>query len=131
MAISGSEKSLSRVKLVQTDLFKVGDFLRKHCAKVGIYAIYEPGWTDEKVAAEMRPGISHINVNHVANLRRNLIGCFPPAVTGSTALLGGMERVVARLSALEEWAESLAPNLPPHQRYAKLVFNNGRDEDNE
>jgi len=86
-----SKKMLNYSKVVD-----MADLLRKHCACVGGYAVYEEGWSDEVVLGKFSEDCS---ISSVKGLREKLIGPLQAKVRDSS--LAGLNK---RVAALEEWA---------------------------
>ncbi len=95
------EDKRTKVTLKQTQLFRLGDLLRKHCSSVDGFAVYADGWSDEQIVEALK-GEFAITVNNVAGLRKTLLGKFPPSTeTGGSCSSAALLR---RIEALEKWA---------------------------
>lgn len=97
-------------KLTYAETFIVGDAVRKYCKLEGKYAVYEEGWDDDRVVAELG---GTFTTNNVAGIRRQLIG---PIKMGRGINNGDLKtsRLIAlehRLEALELWASD-QPKVP-------------------
>lgn len=62
---------MTKVVMTRSDLFKASGILSAHCSSVGGFAVYEEGWSDERVAKETG---DHLNVYHIRKLRLEAIG---------------------------------------------------------
>jgi len=69
---------MTRPKLLSPQILAVGKMMEAHCAKVNGYSVYEKGWSDERIAAEVSNPLPErpISVHSVANQRRQNFGNF-------------------------------------------------------
>ena len=67
-------KKMTKSMLSRPDLFWLGDLMRKHCASVNGFAVYEEGWSDERLLKELIDAGRLGSINNVRNLRLDLIG---------------------------------------------------------
>ena len=92
-------------KLKQFETVKLSDLLRKHCTTVNGFAVYEEGWNDQRIVKELEAQFK-INETNVGNLRRVMIGVFPPSEkTGGKA---SNVELIRRLEAAEKELNALA-----------------------
>jgi hypothetical protein len=90
------------------------DLIRLHCKKTEDgFAVYDPGWSDERIAAAI-PGST---IHMVRDARQKLVGLLRPRGEPFG------ERVIqleARLYALEQWARqgAIAPFTPRYEQPA-------------
>ena len=83
--------------LSMSDIIKVADLVRAHCRSINDEAVYDPEWSDKRIANE-----SGISIATARNIRSNLLGKLkhaekPPPLEDT---LADLER---RISALEQW----------------------------
>lgn len=96
-------------KLSYTETFHIGDLIRQHCKLIGKYAVYEDGWTDERITCEIGGTFTQSNVQGV---RAQLIGPLRIArETKEADLRGRISALEERLTSLEDWATS-RPKAP-------------------
>ena len=87
---------MSKKMLNYSKVVGMADHLRKHCACVGGFAVYEEGWNDEIVLSKFS---GDCNIVSVKGLREKLIG--PLSKKERDNSLAGLNK---RVAALEEWA---------------------------
>ena len=68
----------------------LGERLKAVCQKIDGFAVYETGWDDARIAAELS-----VTITNVRGLREKIIGLVRPARPGT---------IEKRLEALETWA---------------------------
>lgn len=103
--MAGTSKPRSMLK--QSQVIELYGLLKQHCSPVDGYAVYEGGWSDERLAKEF--GCTPTNV---ANLRVSMIGSFRPrsAVTVN-GRLDALERAVAALQVERQALDNLIVSL--------------------
>ena len=106
-----SKSTGKKTSLDFTQRYALAKIIERHCRRVGEFAVYDPGHSDESIAASVDFRCSHHNV---ATIRKDLIGNFAPRSTASTAdqgdRLSRLERALA-IMAREIGANSVLVEL--------------------
>ena len=92
-------------KPTYAEAFFIGDLIRLHCKRVGDYAIYDDGWSDQEVLKQV--GGTFV-LNNVENIRRQIVG--PLRISKMKKADLDLEERIAKLEKiandLEDWAAS-------------------------
>jgi hypothetical protein len=109
---------MTKTYLTREQMFLLGDLIRQHCHRnEDGFAVYDAPWTDELILKQVG---SPYNINHVAHLRKELCGKFPPTtnilnqyqlkdyILELTKRVDGLQ---AKLDKIEHWARQ-RPRTP-------------------
>jgi hypothetical protein len=106
---------VSRIQVSHRQHVELIDFIRKVCKRDGVVAVYDPGWSDERVAAEVGFPVS---LTTVRTTREDCVGKLAQPPRPPT-----MADMHERLVALEAWALEGGKYKAPSPG---ALFENGR-----
>ena len=111
-------------KLFQAEVVRVADVLRRHCAAQTdngrTFAVYDEEWDDERVARESN--IAGCHLNHVAGIRRTLIGELRPTKFVSPNVDAQIERLSERLQVYNDGLVALTSRVRKLERWIATNF---------
>ena len=79
---------------------EAGRLIDEHCHLVGEYAVYDAGWSDTRIAEQLK-----IRVDFIHNHRRKLVGNLLPVPPADKATM--LEKIASQqaiIDALAQWA---------------------------
>lgn len=93
-----------KVNKLKGDAFiKLVDKIRQHCINIDGFAVYEDGWSDEKIFEAMKDEFT-LTIHNVAGARRMAVGRFKKTAPDIEVKAGSVADLRQRIEALEKWA---------------------------